>query len=446
MDTARMMDVVIFAYSVIISGLRCFIEADFLARFLRVKARTGIFILYISACYLASFLFTAIQMPLWVQSCVHFLIMFLAGMAFLNKANIMALAPCIIATTLFALADGLDISILRLLIFVIPRHTIWGLVVTLTLSFLLLAAQYYILKYISTKYQKFNNGYVVSYLYLLLLPCLLTIIMIHFNWGLWEMVVTIDLDNLKFEYAQVIRDTILLFCAALSFAAVLAAFYKLMEAAGRESEKTNLEQQIKTQQQYVAEAKQRNEQYRSFQHDISNHFTVLSGLVSAGKNAEAAEYLQKIRNNADEMAATINTGNMILDVLLGEKIAYARRQGVTVTWDMQFDKHLGIDDFDLCILFANAMDNAIRACSKCVDETKSIQITSKIKNDFLFIEIENTCGTNKQIVWGVGLKNMKQTAEKYNGTVNTQISNSLFRLSILLCLPTNRKSLDRSRD
>ncbi|MCL2035540.1 MAG: GHKL domain-containing protein [Oscillospiraceae bacterium] len=440
------MDYIMVGYSLILNGLRFVIEIDFLTRFFRIKIKPSIYLLYLAICSAANLVMTYLQMPLWVQFCIQFSILLLIGMKLLNKRTIAVVAPCVIVATLITLIDGFTASTLQLLIYVIPIRSVWWMVTPFVPYVVLLMAGHKFLKYIAVRNQRYTNDYATSYLPFLLLPCLLTITVIHFDWGLWDTVVTVDSSGFITEDAKVARGILVLLFAFLSFIAALIAFFKLVESAERDAEKVNLEHQIKSQQQYVAEAKQRSEQYRSFYHDINNHYSVLSGLISTGNNLEATEYLQKIKSSADEAVGTISTGNVVLDVLLGEKLSFANRQGIEITCDMQLDKNLGVDDFDLCILFANAMDNAIHACINCADKSTDIHITSKTKNDFLFVEVENTCIPNRQIVWGVGLKNMKHTAEKYRGTIKTEVNGCRFRLSILLCLPTNRNPLNHSRN
>ena len=52
----------------------------------------------------------------------------------------------------------------------------------------------------------------------------------------------------------------------------------------------------------------------------------------------------------------------MVDILLGEKMGIAQAGGIHVEASVILPRACGIDDFDLCIVFANALDNAINAC------------------------------------------------------------------------------------
>ncbi len=428
-------------YGIVFNGLRVIVEAMFIAGFLRVKARPGFVIAYMAACITAGILTGSLIGLPWVNTLVHVAIMCAAGTFLLRRPASSVLAPCIIVETAFALASALWVLIFELAGPPPPAMPAFLRVFLPTTIYVITQSlACFVLLYILKNYRNLDEKYTATYLPLLLLPCMLTIFVTHFNWNLWRASMPVGSEITGVTPTQALRDFVILLFAFLAFVAVLTAFYRLIEAAKRDATRVNLEQQMKAQQQYVTEAKQRNEQYRSFQHDINNHFTVLSGLFSSGENEEAAQYLQKIKTGASAGGATqaVSTGNLVLDVLLGEKIAYAKREGIGVTWNMHLAARMGVDDFDLCILFANAMDNAVCGCMESMEDEKSISIVAKVKNSFLFLQMENTCLPGKQVAWGTGLKNMKATVDKYGGSIDIEVKKTRFIISILLCLPAKQ--------
>ena len=93
-----------------------------------------------------------------------------------------------------------------------------------------------------------------------------------------------------------------------------------------------------------------------------------------------------------------------------------------------------IDDMDLCVLFSNILDNAITACIEGdVRGTVAISICQSKNHNFLIVEAVNTTSATKAIVFGTGLMNIQHIAEKYHGTMETELSNQRFRISVLLC-------------
>ena len=98
-----------------------------------------------------------------------------------------------------------------------------------------------------------------------------------------------------------------------------------------------------------------------------------------------------------------------------------------------------MEDFDLCILLGNLLDNSIQAAGGIPDEKeRRIFLQAKPVKRNLLIEIENTVakesapphfGTEH---YGTGLQNVKHIIEKYNGVMDISSDTSRFCVSILL--------------
>ena len=95
----------------------------------------------------------------------------------------------------------------------------------------------------------------------------------------------------------------------------------------------------------------------------------------------------------------------------------------------------------LCIIFANALDNALKACQS-ITGTKSISITGKQQGDFYMLEFHNTCSENSLPHMGIGLSNIKSVAEKYHGAMLIETHDKKFSLNVLLniSLPADNSS------
>lgn len=103
-----------------------------------------------------------------------------------------------------------------------------------------------------------------------------------------------------------------------------------------------------------------------------------------------------------------------------------------------------IAPIDLCIVFGNALDNAIEACAKLKDEkNKTIIISTKTKGDMFFLKIanpvsedvkiiNNTVSTTKQDAFshGIGLYSIRKVVEKYNGNMKIECKQQLFSIEM----------------
>ena len=225
--------------------------------------------------------------------------------------------------------------------------------------------------------------------------------------------------------------------AAVTFFIVLKVFENIMTLSQQKTEKALLDNQLRVQKMYLAEAQKRDEQLSSFQHDIDNHLSVLFGLLKEKKYSDAEQYFQKLQIASTALRRNIHTGNAVLDVLLREKIGYAEQNQIAVSCHASLPPNLPVDDMDLCIIVSNTLDNAIQACAKTRECEPKIDITIKVRRQFLLIEITNTAPPMVTTTLGIGLKNVVRSVEKYQGTMEIGNDAGRYRISVLLCLATS---------
>ena len=88
----------------------------------------------------------------------------------------------------------------------------------------------------------------------------------------------------------------------------------------------------------------------------------------------------------------------------------------------------------MCIIFGNAVDNAIEACERIKDGNKKIDLTLICQDKRIFCRIANTTAERQKGIFktskpdkqnhGFGLDNIKTTLAKYNSEpMITQIDN-----------------------
>ena len=231
---------------------------------------------------------------------------------------------------------------------------------------------------------------------------------------------------------EVGKHSTLLLLQVMGLAALMCtlyAYHQLCQGFQAKAELQSLTQAAHAQKVYITEAQARYEQTKSFRHDIKNHLSVLDGLLRGGKPEEGREYLKKLETVSESLSFPCQTGNPVVDILLGEKLGLAREIAAEVS--LVLPKPCGIDDFDLCVLFANALDNAIAAC-RADSGAKAIRISGKQQGDFYMLTFENTCSGEPLPPAGTGLSNIRAVAEKYGGAMLTEKTGRQYSLSVLL--------------
>ena len=231
---------------------------------------------------------------------------------------------------------------------------------------------------------------------------------------------------------EVGKHSTLLLLQVMGLAALLCTLYayrQLCQGFQAQAALQSLTQASHAQRVYIAEARLRYEQTRAFRHDIKNHLSVLDGLLRSGKPEEGRAYLKKLEAASEALSFPYQTGNPVVDILLGEKLGLAKEIPAEVS--LVLPQPCGIDDFDLCVLFANALDNAISACRSGGGE-RALRIGGKRQGDFYLLTFENTCPEGPLPPAGTGLANIRAVAEKYHGAVLTEKAEGRFCLSVLL--------------
>ena len=118
---------------------------------------------------------------------------------------------------------------------------------------------------------------------------------------------------------------------------------------------------------------------------------------------------------------------------------------------LQFPEKLFIQSYDIGIIIGNALDNAIEACRKLKvkepDAEAFIRISSFQKRELFFLKVENSFDgkvvrkpqnefpvTDKadRENHGIGLANIKSTAEKYQGALDFKVNGRVFILLVMM--------------
>lgn len=245
----------------------------------------------------------------------------------------------------------------------------------------------------------------------------------------------VDSGTGEFLTSWSIRHGELLFLQLLACVCLLLTLYayqKILGILAAEQKVLLLEQQAAEQEIYLQEAMLRDRRTRAFRHDIKNHLIVLAELLKAKETDRACEYLSLLEDAAAELSCGIRTGNAAVDALLGSKLQAAEQKGIKVRCELRIPDRSTVKDMDWCILLANALDNAVKACAGLPEGDRWIRIISRKKGSFYLLTVENSCTKELSSVPedGTGLSNIRTVAEGYQGAVENTVSGGAYRLRI----------------
>lgn len=230
--------------------------------------------------------------------------------------------------------------------------------------------------------------------------------------------------------------------AAIASIVCIALLMATMIAAKKAIDNTLLAAKELSEKRYYDEINSKYTEARMLRHDMKNHLTAIAILLDDGKISDARMYLKEINSEMDSAKLPIKTGLSVLDALLFKKLSSMRKNGVDVNIELAANlSETGVSEYDLCGIFGNILDNAYEACVKLDDDDKAVNMTVKRQMDMLCIFCENRykdinedLSTQKQDkkYHGMGLRSIRRIAEKYDGTLDINFENGVFRLSVLL--------------
>ena len=176
--------------------------------------------------------------------------------------------------------------------------------------------------------------------------------------------------------------------------------------------------------------------------------------MDAALNQELETYLARLKTDMDAFDTDFHTGNRVVDTLLKMKQYEIGCWNTKLTIEAEgllFPDGLNIESYDLAIILGNALDNALEACCRLAQnrlEAKLfIRLSSFCKNNLFFLEISNSfdgilnTGSSQEFpltlkpdktIHGIGLKNIKATALKYDGEADWMADGSVFCLTVMM--------------
>lgn len=225
-----------------------------------------------------------------------------------------------------------------------------------------------------------------------------------------------------------------------SFALIFSTFFALylFEQMAKQSEEIGrqrqYEQQIKSQAKHFDEILQSQKEIRKIRHDIKNHIIALRGFCADNDINGALNYLDDACSMLSKTNASVKTGNVAFDAIMNTKKATAENKNIDFKTKLMLPAGFGIDPVDICMIFGNALDNAIEACDKT--EKKKISVSAIYDKNSLTCKITNTAIYEKNSGFkttkkdpfnhGFGIENIKTALKKYNSVPEFRYENGIF--------------------
>lgn len=134
--------------------------------------------------------------------------------------------------------------------------------------------------------------------------------------------------------------------------------------------------------------------------------------------------------------------NPALDAIIRYYLEKAREKGIQTEYHLDIPARLSVSDAELSVVFANALENAIRACENLGEgKSKKIMISCASRPKFV-MQISNTCGKvsfnqdgfpiSSREGHGLGIKSIQAFAEKNNALLDYELNKDTLTMSMLI--------------
>ncbi len=205
------------------------------------------------------------------------------------------------------------------------------------------------------------------------------------------------------------------------------------------------EQQMESQLKHMDEIVLKQNELRRVKHDMANQMIAIKSYLDNADISGGQQYVAGITDQLQYISPSINTGNNALDAILSTKKSLAESKGIVFNNEIRIQERLPLDPKDLCIIFGNALDNAIEACDRLPEHAeKCIDLLLVQDAHSLFCTLSNTAPANNdrafttskadKVNHGFGLQNIRDALANYGAEPVIEQEGERFSLSFSIVL------------
>lgn len=216
---------------------------------------------------------------------------------------------------------------------------------------------------------------------------------------------------------------------------------KTFSQAKNEYKLQQIEQQVIFQKEKYIQLSTAYKVNRSVLHDTKKHYFAIQEYINQKEYNKLQDYLLIAIEHMENSYASINTGNLVIDSFVSNFEKVTENNSIPFNFDISVDPNrIPINDYDLCVILGNLLDNSFNACKKNYEDPNRIILEMSInENDTFLIFIANTYKTdlsNKSqddllFEHGYGLDNIRKIVEENHGMIKINPSD-YFEITIIL--------------
>ena len=177
-----------------------------------------------------------------------------------------------------------------------------------------------------------------------------------------------------------------------------------------------------------------NTELRTQRHDYLNHLQVVYGLLELKEYEELYSYLSPIYKNIQKTGKALKTSKPAINALLKAKMDEAESKNIDFYIEVKTNlKNLYVEDWELCKVLSNLIDNAITALEE-KERDKKIRIDMTEDRERYLFSVSNNgpailqsmqeeifkpgVTTKKESGHGMGLHIVQMVIKEYKGKID----------------------------
>lgn len=209
----------------------------------------------------------------------------------------------------------------------------------------------------------------------------------------------------------------LMFVSILSTHAKLAAQYELGMA----------QSVINSGREYYDKLAFMTENLQRLRHDHKFQLRTILKLLDGGEADEARSYTSTLDEKINETYVQDYCGSRVVNALLSSFADRCKEENIGFLTQIEMDGKLDLDEYELCVILGNLLENAITACVQIPpDRKRLIDLVVRRHNDQLGIMVENSFDgvlkhdgkilySTKRDGGGLGISSIKSVALRHKG-------------------------------
>lgn len=245
--------------------------------------------------------------------------------------------------------------------------------------------------------------------------------------------------------------TMMLYVAliSLTYGILFSHFMVVYDQLQAENAVARSTRQLSLQKKYYEEVHKGLQAQDKLLHDSRHHLVAIAGLAQAGDTPAIGHYVQGLLDRGPVADTPVYCPHVVLNAVIGGYVSLARQQGIALSTQLDVPADLPMNEYELCVFFGNALENAVEACGRIppgldLFQRRFINLRARLDSGRLIVRVENSFhddparsgpGFPSSKGSGIGLESLRAVADAHEGSLACERRGEVFVLSAVLAVP-----------